>query len=126
MAIFFITSSGGRRGNYKSRQTHRQSGSSKTMSDFVVNPLPEFRAWVSDYPHKNGIYSQTSNRSRTKFPNLNVFQRFLQLSLPNPLMPCVKSRMKIGAAPTGDSPAIRLSDQNCYCLPIVVLRCDSY
>ena len=96
-----ITSSSGRRGNYKSRQTHRHNGSETAMSDFVVNPLHELRAWVSDYPHKNGIYTQTSNIRHTKFQNLNVSHPFLQLSLPNPLKPCVKSQMKV----TGEAPA---------------------
>ena len=38
---------------------------------------------------------QTSNISRTKYQNLNVSRFVLQLSLPNPLMPGVKLRVKI-------------------------------
>ena len=40
-------------------------------------------------------YSNISNRRRTKSPNWNVSRLVLQLSLPNPMKPCVKSRMKI-------------------------------
>ena len=46
-------------------------------------------------------YRQISNISRTKSQNLNVSRIVLQLSLPNPLKPGVKSRMKV---PTGDAP----------------------
>ena len=42
----------------------------------------------------NGIYRKISNTKRTKSPNLNVFRLVLHLSLPNPLKPGVKSRMK--------------------------------
>ena len=40
-------------------------------------------------------YRQSSNISRTKFQNLNVSRLVLQLYLPNPLKPGVKSRMKM-------------------------------
>ena len=40
-------------------------------------------------------YRQLSNISRTKSKNLNVSHLFLQLSLPYPLKPCVKLRMKM-------------------------------
>ena len=40
-------------------------------------------------------YYQTSNIRHTKSPNLNVSRLILQLSLPNPLKPVVKSRMKM-------------------------------
>ena len=40
-------------------------------------------------------YRKTSNISRTKSPNLNVFCILLQLSSPNPLKPGVKLRMKM-------------------------------
>ena len=41
------------------------------------------------------IYRQTSDISRTKSKNINVSRLVMQLSLPNPLKPGVKSRMKI-------------------------------
>ena len=41
------------------------------------------------------IYHQSSNKSRPKFQNLNVSRLVLQLSLPNPMKPGVKSRMKM-------------------------------
>ena len=40
-------------------------------------------------------YRQTSNIRRTKSKNLNVSRPVLQLSLPNPMNPGVKSRMKM-------------------------------
>ena len=41
------------------------------------------------------IYPKVYNLSRTKFQNLNDSRPVLQLSLPNLLKPCVKSRMKM-------------------------------
>ena len=40
-------------------------------------------------------YRNISNIRRTKSPNLNVSRLVLQLFLPNPMKPCVKSRMKM-------------------------------
>ena len=40
-------------------------------------------------------YRQTSNMSPTKSQNLNVSRLVLQLSLPNPLNPGIKSRMNM-------------------------------
>ena len=40
-------------------------------------------------------YRKTASINRTKSPNLNVFHLILQLSLPNPLKPCVKLRTKM-------------------------------
>ena len=40
-------------------------------------------------------YCKMSNISGTKSPNLNVSRLVLQLSLPNPMKPSVKSRMKM-------------------------------
>ena len=42
-----------------------------------------------------GKYRKISNTRRTKSQNLNDSRLFLRLSLPNPLNPCVKSRMKM-------------------------------
>ena len=43
----------------------------------------------------NLFYRKTSSISRTKSQNLNVCHLVLQLSLPNPLKPNVKLRMKM-------------------------------
>ena len=43
----------------------------------------------------NTNYCKIYNISRTKSPNLNVSRLVLQLSLPNPMKPGVKSRMKM-------------------------------
>ena len=40
------------------------------------------------------IYRKVSNISRTKFQNLSDSRPVLQLSVPNLLKPCIKSRMK--------------------------------
>ena len=41
------------------------------------------------------IYRQFSNISRTQSPNINLSRLVLQLSLPNPLKPGAKLRMKM-------------------------------
>ena len=41
------------------------------------------------------MYIEISNISRTKSQNLNESRLVLQLSLPNPLKPVIKSRMKM-------------------------------
>ena len=43
----------------------------------------------------NPKYRKFSNIRRTQFPNINLSRLVLQLSLPNPLKPCVKLRMKM-------------------------------
>ena len=66
-------------------------------------------------------YRQISNISHNKSPNLNVYCFALQLSLPNPLKPVVKSALL----------QLHLSDQQFYYLPKVrlmleILRYDKY
>ena len=53
-------------------------------------------------------YRQTPNIRHTESRSINISWLVLQLSLPNPLKPYVKSRNKdvIGAAPTGNAPNI--------------------
>ena len=41
------------------------------------------------------IYSKIFNIRHTKLPNLNVSRLVMRLSLPNPMKPVVKSRMKM-------------------------------
>ena len=43
----------------------------------------------------DGSVKEISNISRTKSPNFHVSRLVLQLSLPNPMKPGVKSRMKM-------------------------------
>ena len=62
-------------------------------------PQPKLTYWQLD-PQEQTVeletkYRQTSNISRTKSQNLNVSRLVLQLSLPNPLKPGIKSRMKM-------------------------------
>ena len=54
-----------------------------------TEPLPIDRTLVC------ATYRKLSNISRTKSQNLNNSRLILQLSLPNPLKPGVKSRMKM-------------------------------
>ena len=44
---------------------------------------------------KKEMYRKISNIRRTKSPNLTASRLVLQLSLPNPMKPGVKSRMKM-------------------------------
>ena len=50
-------------------------------------------AWL--WHSKSESYRKISNIRRMKSPNLNVSSLVLQLSLPNPMKPGVKSRMKM-------------------------------
>ena len=45
--------------------------------------------------HRSNDYRKISDIRRTKYQNLNDSRLILQLSLPNPLTPGVKSRMKM-------------------------------
>ena len=70
-----------------------------------------------------GIYHQFSNIRRTQSQNINVCHLVLLLSLPNPLKPGVKLRMKMQLEQRRQAMLqLHLSDQKCYCL----LRCDLY
>ena len=60
-------------------QAQMKSGRYSTCNDFWLQLTPR----------------QISNISHTKFPNINVSRLVLQLYLPNPLKPGVKSRMKM-------------------------------
>ena len=54
------------------------------------------RALLSPSNRTNGVnYRKVSNIRRTEFQNLNDSRPVLQLSLPNLLKPCIKSRMKM-------------------------------
>ena len=54
----------------------------------------------------NSEYLKMSTIRRTEPQNLNDSRLILQLPLPNPLTPGIKSRNEdvVGAAPTGDAP----------------------
>ena len=58
-----------------------------------ANELTSFINAAIDYLQHN--YRKTSSISRTKYQNLNVSCFLLQWSLPNPLKPGVKLRMKM-------------------------------
>ena len=69
-----------------------------------------FRSFLSEYHlvliYDKSVYRKISNIRGTKTSNLNDSHLILQLPLPNPLRPGVKSRNEdvVGAAPTGDAP----------------------
>ena len=72
---------------------------------------------------QSGNYCQLSNIRRSKSPNLNISRLVLQLSLPNPLKPCVKSRMKMSWSSRRQAMLhLHLNDQQCYC----PLKCGLY
>ena len=73
--------------------------------------------------HHDTMYCQISSIRCTKLQDLNVSRLVLQLSLPNPLEPGVKSRMKMYLEQRRQSICSNyMSNQQFYGL----LRCDSY
>ena len=79
----------------------------------------------SQYPSWKShlTYRKISNIRRTKYPNLNVSHLALQLSLPNPMKPGVKLRMKMSLEQRWQVMLqLHLSDRQFYCL----LRCGLY
>ena len=54
-----------------------------------------FETYPHMHPHFMWNYHKTSNIRRTKYQNINVSRVVLQLSLPNPLKPGVKSIMRM-------------------------------
>ena len=68
-------------------------------------------------------YRKICNIRRTKYPNLNVSRLVLQLCLPNPMKPDVKSRMKMWLEQRWQAMLqLHLSDRQFYC----PLRCVLY
>ena len=63
---------------------------------FITFPLyPVLYGYLQLAWHRQDIYRKTPSISHTKAQNLNVSHLVLQLSLPNPLKPGVKLRMKM-------------------------------
>ena len=61
-------------------------------------------------------YRQTSNISGTEYQNLNISRLVLQSSLPNPLKPGVKLRMKMNLEQRRQAMLqLHLNDEQCYC-----------
>ena len=95
---------------------HRHSTVRKTV------PFPETCCPHSVTHNEGKIYRQIPNIRRTKFQNLNVFSRVLQLALPNPLKPGVKLRMNMKLEQRRQAMLqLHLSDQQVYCLLSCVL-----
>ena len=73
--------------------------------------------WINAEFWSNFDYCQTSNIGHTKSHNLNVSLLILQLSLPDPLKPGIKSRMKMYLEQRRQAMLqLHLSDQHFYCL----------
>ena len=71
---------------------------------------------------KMWAYRQTSYIGRTKSQNLNVSRFLLQSSLPNPLKPGVKLRMKMYLEQRPQAMLqLHLSDQQLFCILVMVL-----
>ena len=85
--------------------------------------LSGFSILCSRYSRYNDyLYRKISNIRPTKFQNLNVSRLDLQLSLPNPLKPCFKSRMKMQLEQRRQAMSqLHLSNQQMYCLLSCVL-----
>ena len=67
------------------------------------------------------IYRKISNIRRTKSPNLNASRLVLQFSLPNPMKPGVKSRMKMQLEQRRQAMLqLHLCDRQYYLLPTKV------
>ena len=77
----------------KSKSPHLKIPKSESPHVFRV---PHFLSLISPHykPHEN-YYRQISNIRRTKSQALHVSRLVLQLTLPNPLKPGIKSRMKM-------------------------------
>ena len=63
-----------------------------------VNTLVGYESFfiiIIEWKYTKSTYRQVSNISRTKSQHLKDSRTVLQLSLPNPLKPDVKSRMKM-------------------------------
>ena len=73
----------------------------RTHAWIVMCPDYQYRSFITQLM---AIYRQTSNTRRIKFQNSNASRLVLQLSLPDPLKPCIKNEDVIGAAPTGGAP----------------------
>ena len=58
-----------------------------THSNLETCDIPVIETW--------NTYHKISNIKHTKYPNLNASRLILQMSLPNPMKPGVKSRMKM-------------------------------
>ena len=58
--------------------------------DTAINQIYGYQNWVQE-----STYCKISNIRRTQNQNLNVSRLIMQLPLPNPLKPGVKSRMKM-------------------------------
>ena len=66
-----------------------------TSSDIIVPSDTNYLRQEESYYINYSQYRQFSNIRRTQSPNINVSRLVLQLSLPNPLKPGVKLRMKM-------------------------------
>ena len=76
----------------------------KERNDFLADKthqstwrLTVYLWWITSYksPYGVSIYRKIANIRRTKIQNVNDYRLVLQLSLPNPLNPGLKSRMKM-------------------------------
>ena len=100
-----------------------------TQNEFIWSCFPWIISWCFRYPDTTVCsvwfvnYCKISNISCTKSQNFSNFRLLLQLSLPNPLKPSVKLRMKMQLEQHRQAMLqLHLSDQQFYC----ILRCGLY
>ena len=78
-------------------QTHAFVTSPDIVTAMVLGGTLDFNPMEDELSGSKGnlTYRKISNIRCTESPNLNVYRLVLQLSLPNPMKPGVKSRMKM-------------------------------
>ena len=82
-----------------------------TLNNVKIQPLK------SQLKIEHPIYRQVSNIRRTKHQHLKDSRTVLRLSLPNPLKPDVKSRMKMLLEQRRQAMLqLHMSDRQFYCL----------
>ena len=99
---------------------YSRNGLKKCVQCHSCDTLPVTSTVLSS--HVISTYCQISTIRRTKSQHWNVFRLVLQLPVPNPLKPCVRSRMKMQLERRHAVLQLHLRDQQVYCL----LRCDLY
>ena len=105
---------------------HIDSRSSTLIRYCTTRNYTIYQYWMdANRTARKSIYSQASNISRTKYPNLNIYRVLCQLTLCNPME-------QVGAAPTtlGWSTIllptkIRLISEFWWCVPHIIVTLDT-
>ena len=100
------------------RSRHSANSSFTCLVRGPCKPLQRyFHLWDNYHYSATETYTMKPLFKTTKSQNLNVSRPVLQLSLPNPLKPGVKSKMKVKLKQCRQAMLqLHLSDQQFYCL----------